>query len=225
MKSLAIFIVLLVALLALPMLLPSGGKEPTTMPAEGMPWQVERLADGFASVFGVVPGRSTLADARRRFDGVPQVALIVAPGDSGSLEAFYESFAAGPLTGKMVLTLGTTAAQREAMLQRARKAEYMESTTRRIALAEEDLAWAETAVIVGIAFIPAANIDAGIVLERFGAPAERVRDGEHREHFLYPDKGLDLQLDAKGKEVLQYVAPKDFERLLRAPLLAKPGEK
>jgi hypothetical protein len=40
------------------------------------------------------------------------------------------------------------------------------------------------------------------------------------EHFLYPAKGLDLILDRKGKEVLQYVAPRDFARL-REPLTAR----
>jgi len=220
MKSLALFFLLLLALLAVPMLLPSDGAAPPELPEQGMPWQIEVLPEGHARVFGMVPGRSTLAEARAALAGTPEVALIVAPGDSGSLEAYYDSFAAGPLTGKMVLTLDSTPERREQMLQRARKAEYMESTTRRVALAAEDLAWAETAPIVGLAFIPSANLDEAIVLERFGAPAERLRDGEHREHFLYPDKGLELQLDAKGREVLQYVAPKDFGRLLRDPLVA-----
>ena len=60
-------------------------------------------------------------------------------------------------------------------------------------------------------------MDEAIILQRFGTPAERIRQGETLEHFLYPDKGLDLVLDSKGKEVLQYVAPADFARL-RAPL-------
>jgi hypothetical protein len=56
-----------------------------------------------------------------------------------------------------------------------------------------------------------------VILQRFGAPAERIRQGETLEHFLYPAQGLDIVLDSKGKEVLQYVAPADFARL-RAPL-------
>ncbi len=71
-----------------------------------------------------------------------------------------------------------------------------------------------------IAFIPAANLDEAIVLQRFGAPDERIRADENREHFLYRAKGLDVQLDAKGKEVLQYVPPRDFARL-RDPLVKR----
>jgi len=220
MKAFALFLLALLALLALPLLLPSGDESRLTLPEQGLPWQVERLPDGATRVFGLVPGRSTLAAARALRREAPAVALIVAPGDGGSLEAYYESFAIGALGGKLVLTLASSEEERVAMLTRARKAEYMESTTRRITLAAEDLQAADARAIIGIAFIPAANLDERTVIERFGAPAERIPGGEQREHFLYPDQGLDLQLDGKGKEVLQYVAPADFERLLRAPLRA-----
>ncbi|MEW6166019.1 MAG: hypothetical protein AB1642_13240 [Pseudomonadota bacterium] len=220
MKSLLIFILILAALLAVPLLLPPGDGPPRSAPTTGMPWQVESLPDGYSRVFGMEPGRSTLAAARPRLQGEPQIALVIAPGETGAVEAYYDNITAGSVTGRMVLTLDSTLAQREAMLQRASKAEYMDGTTRRVRLAEADLAWAETAVIAAIVFIPSANLDEEIVLQRFGGATERVRGDEHREHFLYPDKGLDLQLDAKGREVLQYVAPRDFERLLRGPLLA-----
>ena len=46
----------------------------------------------------------------------------------------------------------------------------------------------------------------------------RIHVSEKRVHLLYPDKGLDVVVDSEGKELLQYVAPKDFA-LLREPLL------
>ena len=55
------------------------------------------------------------------------------------------------------------------------------------------------------------------MLQRLALADALRRRAEALEHFLYPDKGLDLVLDSKGKEVLQYVAPADFARL-RAPL-------
>ena len=47
----------------------------------------------------------------------------------------------------------------------------------------------------------------------------RMHDGAQVEHWLYPERGLAIALDAKGRELLQYVAPAEFERRLRAPLL------
>jgi hypothetical protein len=219
MKAIALFLLILLLLLGLPFLFPSGGEGQRDIPVPPAPWQIETEPGGGSRVFGLTPGRSTLEEARRLLGGDPQVALIVAPGESGAVEAYFESVQAGPVSGRMVVTLASTAEQREGMLKRARKADYMESTTRRVELGDQDLMLAQKAAIEALVFIPAANLDEQIVLQRFGTPAERIRSGEHREHFLYPDKGLDLQLDAKGKEVLQYVAPREFARL-RAPLVA-----
>lgn len=218
-KAIVLFVAILVALLAAPLLFVDLESQPPAPLTDGLPWQIEVLPDGGTRVFGLLPGTSTLDDARVRLGPDVQVALIVAPGGSGSVEAYYDRLTAGFVKGKMILTLDTSLVQREEMLKRALKAEYMESATRRITLADSDLQVLGQAQIFAIAFIPAANLSADVVLQRFGAPAERIRSSEQTEHFLYPDKGLDLRLDAKGKEVLQYVAPRDFARL-RDPLLA-----
>lgn len=218
-KAVAFFIAIVVALLAVPLLFISNDRKPEEQVVEGLPWQIETLPDGVTRVLGLIPGVSTLDDARSRFGPDVQVAMIIAQGETGSVEAYYETVRVGLVSGKMILTLETSLAQREAMLRRAVKAEFMESATRRIMLADVDLQEANKAKISAITFIPSANLSEEIVLQRFGPPAERVRTGERIEHFLYPDKGLDLRLDAKGKEVLQYVAPREFYRL-RDPLVA-----
>lgn len=219
MKALAIFVAIVLALLALPLLLPSQqGVVPPVASGIGLPWQIEVSSAGDMQVFGLTPGRTTFDEARRHLGGAPQVALIVGPDDTGALEVYYDSMAAQFVTGRMVLTLATTQEEREAMAARARKVEYMEGTTRRMHLSEPDLEAAGQAVVDGVSFIPAAHLDEPVILQRFGVPAERIRSSEHTEHFLYPDKGLDLRLDAKGKELLQYVAPREFWRL-REPLL------
>ena len=73
------------------------------------------------------------------------------------------------------------------------------------------------APIRAMAFVPSAQLDEAVILERFGQPSERIRVNDHVEHLLYPAKGLDVVLDTQGKELLQYVAPARFEAL-RAPL-------
>jgi hypothetical protein len=222
MKGFALFVAIVVVLLALPLLFVSG-EPPAAPPAEGQPWQIESLPDGATRVFGLVPGRSTLDEARNQYGQGAQVALIIAPGESGSVEAYFDTVTTGSVTGKMILTMTTTESQRELMLKRARKAEYMEGTTRKVALGDEDQAAIGQVAIAAISFIPSAQLDEQIVLQRFGMPAERIRSSEHTEHFLYPAKGLDLRLDAKGKELLQYVPPQEFARL-RDPLQQAAGK-
>jgi hypothetical protein len=213
---------ILVGTIALVLLLTLAAPRPDVpqTAAADLPWQIDVQPDGNSRVFGLTLGRSTLDDASGRMGPAPQVAIVTAPGEPGALEAYFESVVLGFLTGKMVLTLDATPQAIELMRSRATKTEYMDSATRKATLAPEDRAAAGRSVVRTIAFIPSAHLDEAAILQRFGPPAERLRDGDTIEHFLYPAKGLDLVLDKKGKEVLQYVAPRDFARL-REPLAGR----
>jgi len=189
----------------------------------GLPWEIEVQPGGTSRVMGLVLSQSeagsTLADAQQRWGENTQIAIIAAPGEDGTLEAFVDPAQAGFISGKVVITAYLPAAEVRGMRERAIKSDFMESTTRKYTIATADMAAALKAPITAVSFIPQANLDEATVLARFGPPAERVRSNGHLEHFLYPDKGLDIALDTEGKELLQYVAPSQFERL-RAPLKA-----
>ena len=189
-----------------------------------MPWQVQALPGGGSQVLGLTlgeasPGRSTLGDIQRRWGDAVQIAIVAAPNEAGTLEAYVDPMQAGFISGKAIITAHLPPDVIQGMRERAVKTEYMGGTTRKATLASADLAEALKAPVTAVSFIPAANLDEAIILSRFGQPAERVRSNGHLVHFLYPDKGLDLALDSEGKELLQYVAPAEFERL-RQPLLA-----
>ncbi|MDO9237724.1 MAG: hypothetical protein Q7U28_17030 [Aquabacterium sp.] len=189
--------------------------------ASGLPWLIEVLPGGGSQVMGLTladaPRGSTLADAQQRWGQDMQIAIIAAPGEDGTLEAFVDNAQAGFINGKIVLTAHLPSSDVKAMRARAIKSDFMESTTRKYTLAAADLPLVLKARITAMSFIPQANLDATTITARFGEPAQRVRINEHLEHFLYPDKGLDIALNTEGKELLQYVAPSQFERL-RAPL-------
>lgn len=217
MKTSIAFLFLIIAVIAVSALFRSGEK-PAVQPVEGLPWQIEILPNGETRVFGLIPARSTLDDARGRFGMDMEIAVIAAPGEPGSLEAYSSSVTTGVIMGKMILVAAVDKETVVRLRQRAAKTEYMDSTTKKFILHRDDLALAWRAPIASVTFIPAASLDEQTVLRRFGVPGERIRVDERVEHFLYPDKGLDLALDSKGKEVLQYVAPRQFARL-REPLI------
>jgi hypothetical protein len=189
----------------------------------GLPWQVEALPNGQSRVFDLVIGASTLADGRQRFGSDGDPAIVAAPGEIGSLEMYFTDVTAGAITGKLILTAELPDNVIAGMWQRAAKVEYMQSSTKKATPAEQDLATANGAAIRAITFIPSVNLDEAVVLQRFGRPNERLRTSETVEHFLYPERGLDVILDTNGKELLQYVAPSRFEAL-RKPLLTPPGQ-
>lgn len=220
MKIALAIIVAALAILLGPVVWQFAHYQPQDVPTSGLPWQIETLPGGEAQVFGLTLGRSTLADARARFGTEMQLAVIAEPGEDGNVEGYYESVTAGFVAGKLIVTAELSPELIAGMRERAPKTQYMQSTTRRATLAPADEAAALAAPIRGLAFIPGAQLDEAVILERFGQPAERIRVNAHQEHLLYPAKGLDLVLDSKGRELLQYVAPARFEAL-RAPLLAQ----
>ena len=218
-KVAAAVLFLVVAMLLAQMLFPPQ-REPALPTTQGMPWQIENPGPGQSRVFGLTLGgnaASTLSDARRLSKEAPRLALLAPPDAPLALEAYFETVSIGPLTGKLVLSIAATPADLETMRAKAAKTDHLETGIRQFTLNDSDRQRAERMPLAAIAFIPSAGLDEAVILQRFGTPAERIRQGETLEHFLYPDKGLDLVLDSKGKEVLQYVAPADFARL-RAPL-------
>jgi hypothetical protein len=103
---------------------------------------------------------------------------------------------------------------------RAAKRTPVDGDAMRYTLTADDLAVALRAPLVGVTFIPVAQLDAETLRARFGDPAERLASGERLVQWMYPRQGLAVVLDSQGREVLQYVAPTDFEKRLRAPLIA-----
>ena len=216
-KSIAIAIAAIAVAVAAFLLRPPVGDQSPAAPVESLPWQIEKLANGHSRVFGIELAHSTFGDARARFGEDMEVGLIAARGEDGSLEAYFNNVTAGVIMGKMILVAMIDKPTLAQLRKRAIRKVYMNYSTYRYILDPDDLPLVLRTPIAAITFIPAASIDAETVLKRFGPPQERLRTSDQVEQFLYPDKGLDLTLDNNGKEILQYVAPRDFARL-REPL-------
>jgi hypothetical protein len=225
MKIILAVLVLIIAIIAVPRFLSPSTDNPSGKAVTGLPWQVEPIANGDSRVFGLTLGTSTLADARNRFGSDLILAIVAAPGETGAVEIYFQDVTLGAVTGKMIVAAAIAGEDLERMRQRATKVAYMEGSTKKWTLDPNDQPAAYAARIRALNFIPAINLDEEIVLQRFGKPAERIRTSDHTEHFLYPERGLDLVLDTEGKELLQYVAPRRFAEL-RNPLLknAQPTE-
>lgn len=217
MKRAFLILGLMLLALVLPFFFTDIGRQAGEDHNTGLPWQIEADEAGNSRVFGIALGRDRLGEALHALGGEPELAIVAAPGEAGSLEAYYSELRLGFVLAKVVLTVEVTPQMLAGMIERAPKAEYMESTTRKIRLAADDRALAETLPVQSISVIPTVNLDEATLIERFGAPGERLPVSAERVHLLYADRGLDIVVDAKGKELLQYVPPRDFARL-REPL-------
>lgn len=219
MKFALSLIAFVIAALVLPFFFPGAGQQEGVDPNSNLPWQIELDGQGGSRVFGLQPGISTLGALRQKLGNEIEVAIIAEPGEIGMVEGYYAQVALGFVLAKVIATVDIENEAISAMRDRALKAKHMESTTRRITLHPDDLAAMDALPIRAISVIPTVNLDEATVVQRFGPPGERLAISEKRVHLLYPDKGLDVLVDGDGKELLQYVAPRQFA-LLRDPLKA-----
>jgi len=224
MKFALSMIALIAIALIVPFLVPGLGKQEGVDPNANLPWQIELDAQGGSSVFGLHPGVSTIGEVRQKFGSEMDVAIVAEPNEMGTLEGYYSQVALGFVLAKVIVTVDAKKELILEMRERALKAKHMESMTRKITLSPDDLAAIEKMPVKAISVIPSVNLDEATVIQRFGPPGERLAVSEKRVHLLYPEKGLDVVVDSDGKELLQYVAPRNFAEL-REPLNKLEGEK
>ena len=207
----SLFFLLAIILAAYPFL----DQSEKTETLSGLPWQIEIQADGSTRVFGLHIGRDTLAEATNILGDDFELAIIAASDETGSLEMYFGHYKAGLLSGKLVLLTDIDEQTLKSWRKNAVKSEYMATgKAKKYALSTDDMPRALDEVIIGITFIPAVNLDEEVILARFGIPKNRVQSADV-VHYQYPDKGLDIALHERAKEVLQYVEPDAFQNLLQ----------
>lgn len=184
------------------------------------PWQITVLPDGRSKVFGVVLGETLLRDIDQILKSRATVALFESANEL-SLEAYYKSVTKGGLTGSFVFTLDASNELMEKLKKESSKKERTENNNIRYDLDMAATGLARGMVVKYLNYIPAVQLDEDIIIKRFGEPAKKIKlkTREVGWHYLYPEKGLDLIYKEEGKEVLQYVLPKDFNALIE-PLLS-----
>ncbi len=189
-----------------------------------LPWQIVVNADGTSGVFGLTLGRSSVGDAIRKIGEYPEITMFVSPQGKKAVEAYFEQVDLGGVRGKMVVTADLEQEQLERIYLRGLRISRSSSGNRKVTLHPDDILVIEGTPIGSITYLPRADLDAETITRLFGAPDRRIREpGSDVEHWLYPEKGLDIALSLKGQEVLQYVAPKRFE-LLENPVTGSVAE-
>ncbi|MGV6826459.1 MAG: hypothetical protein ACWA5Q_05740 [bacterium] len=184
----------------------------------GLPWDITVAVDGTTTVFGLTPGKSLLADAPAMLGNESEIAIIKPKDGLPSLEMYFSRYRVGMISGKLVLQGDVEQSEIADWQSRAYRESVMPSgTARKLQLQPDDQLAALQATIHAITFLPAVNLDDEIVKGRFGEPSQMIQSAEGVTHYLYADKGIDVVVSEDSKDVIQYVAPQDFDQLL-APL-------
>ena len=179
------------------------------------PWQINIMADGSSRIFGIQLGLTRVGEVKQMIGHSPKLALFENPDGRLSLELFYKEFTRAGLSGRLVLTVGASDAELNRLKQGSKRKDRLDSGAVQHRMAAGALLQIEAWPVVAMTYMPYANLDEEIIVARFGEPAEKIRSHEKAQHWLYPQKGLDLIINEAGKDILQYVPPKEFEKLVQ----------
>ena len=176
------------------------------------PWQIKLLQNGGSQVFGMTLAETRLFEAEQKLGRQAEVALFE-DARGLSLEAYFDSLLLGGLKCRMILTLRTTTELVSQLRDESVQHEPTSTGAYKYRLAGQARQDIRKLKIDAITYIPSVNLDEELVRLRFGEPDNILRLNETETRFIYQTKGLLLILNARGKDVLQYVHPQDFERL------------
>ncbi|WP_428607684.1 hypothetical protein [Sedimenticola sp.] len=208
------FGILAITLLALAaaILLP-GGRTIDEHPK--LPWNLQVNDEGTLTVFGIELGKSDLNQARNQFQDQGKANLFLTPDNRYMVEAYFQRIYLSGLKADLVLTLDLPETRAAQMFERGERISNMGSGTKKIELSSRDMEALAREKIKVVTYIPAADLDETLIVGRFGEPEKKLADSDSAiVHWLYPSKGLDIAVNSKGKEVLQYVNPADFGRVM-----------
>jgi len=213
-KIIAGVLVLAVTALVVGIMIPGGGEEPT----QTFPWQISRTADGSTQVFGLTLGQSTLQHAEQVLQSESELSLFEPVPGKGQrvVEAYFDKVNLGGLSAKVVAVMALTPEQLQSMFERGARISTLGNGSRKVTLNAQDVAQVRETPIYTITYLPRVRLESALLEKRFGKPEQVITEKEmNTSHWLYPQLGLDIALDEKNNAVLQYVAPAQFEQLVK----------
>lgn len=179
------------------------------------PWQITILPDGRSRVFGIVLDKTSLKEVDAILKSKPKMAIFEA-NNKLELEAYYKNVSLGGMIGSFIVTMNVPEQELNTIKKESRRKKGDESNSIRYELDKPTADKSKILIVKNLIYIPTVQLDDKIIIERFGKPAHKIKlkTKEIGWHYLYPEKGLDLIYKEEGKEVLQYVLPKNFNALL-----------
>jgi hypothetical protein len=188
---------------ALAILLP-GGRQPDPNPK--LPWDVHLSPEQQVVVFNLTLGSSTLHDAKKVFQMQGEINLFMSKNGRPALEAYFERVFLSGLRADFILVLEANDELLSALYDHGSRISLSSETTRKVELSSEDRELVSGLPIRLINYVPYANLDERLVINRFGQPSEKILETETGiSHWIYVDKGISISVNPDGKELIQYM--------------------
>lgn len=183
------------------------------------PWHIEHPTVETTRIFGITLGTTNSQEAQEHFkeDGKP--ILFKSPGGQLVVEVFFEEVNLAGLKSRIVLSIAVPDSELQGMFDRGVRMNATGSG-KEITLTPDDIARVFSLPISSLTYMPATRLEDSVFAKRFGQPELKVKEKlGGAVHWLYPQNGLDITLGGNEKPLLQYISPKNFDKLSQ-PLLA-----
>ena len=179
------------------------------------PWQIKITPAGNTQVLGIELDKTPLGIAASTIKRRYELGLFESKQGKLSLEAYFNEVTRGGLSGKLIVLLDADDAQLQAFKTNSLKAKPQESGELKYGLLRKDQKLAEQLLVSSLSYIPYVNLDKELIEKRFGMADKIVKSKDGLTHYIYLKKGLDVIYNDDGKEILQYVSPKNIKQLLK----------
>ena len=198
---------------------------------KNLPWQIKVISPDVLHVLDLDIGQSTFGDAMSVYGDEYKLAWFEHTDKQGntdevSLEAYFSRVSLSGLRAKVILELEYN--QQEVSLEYLKnnsgEPEILASHAIKYPL--DDLTnKMRNQKVKSLTYVPIISIPVDIIENRFGKANKKIVINDLVEFWMYPQKGLVIMFDKKGKEAFQYVPIADYERLEeKIKLNRKSGE-
>ncbi|MEJ2141629.1 MAG: hypothetical protein P8Y24_04625 [Gammaproteobacteria bacterium] len=204
-----------ISYLFLILLIVSGCSKGPAVDDQTYPWQIKLTTAGNSQVFGIEMGETPLGHAARTLNKRYEMGLFEDKQGRLSLEAYFNEVTRGGLSGKVIALLETDNQQLLTFKAHSLKGKRQDSGEIKYILTKNDQQVSEQLIIASLSYIPYVNLDKDMIEKRFGIADEMIKAKDGLVHYIYRKKGLDIIFNEDGKEVLQYVSPKNISQLLQ----------
>ncbi|KAA6186958.1 hypothetical protein F2Q65_03460 [Thiohalocapsa marina] len=176
------------------------------------PWDVTRDPVGQPRVFDLTIGVSSLSDVRALLGEEGKVNLFQNPDGSHAVEVYFDDILLSNLRADWIVTLALSEERLAGMFDRGLRVSKTGSGSRKVKMDPTDVEALAGEPIRSLTYLPWKSLEPRDIEGNFGAPAERRTEENGVEHWLYPDRGMDIARDRDGGVVIQYLTPADFDR-------------
>ena len=184
-----------------------------------LPWHIERPKVDTIRIFGITLGTTNAQEAQQHFKEEGKPILFKSPSGHLVVEVFFEEVNLAGLKARIVLSIAVPESELQGMFDRGVRMNATGSG-KEITLTPDDIARVFSLPVSSLTYMPATRLEDAVFAKRFGQPEMKVKENKGGAvHWLYPQNGLDIALGGNEKPLLQYIAPKNFDKLTQ-PLLA-----